>query len=921
MRVRRSPFSILWTAVLVVGLVALPLRAAGAVESSGAIAHPNDSGADTWAPTAKPMSLARSGHTATLLPDGKVLIVGGSTASAELYDPATRTFLPTGSMSVARPGATATLLPDGQVLVAGGCCKDNSNLASAELYNPTTGTWSLTGSMEHPRSSQTATLLPDGEVLVAGGACNGSGNNCDSGSSLVNQRTAELYDPQTGTWTLTGAMREGRDLATATLLQNGEVLVAGGFNSCDDDFCSDLAESELYNPATGMWQVTGKMHAAREQHTATLLPDGLVLVAGGLNEGGFGKGGKYSSAELYDPSSGTWTLTSPMQSNHYGQTATLLQSGWVLVAGGQSSAAEVYEPDRGIWVNVGSMSTTRTDATATLLESGDVLVTGGSGPDGQAQRTAEVFDATSGPLVSITPESLSFAGQQVDSTGAAKSYTVSNFGTAALVVSGVTISGTNPGDFTASDNCTRAPLDPGDTCNVRIRFSPTYTGLRSADVAVVDNAPSTSQSATVRGYGAGPNAFTPTGPMSVGRDSQTATLLRNGEVLVAGGEVDPGSPVKDAELYNPQTGTFRATGSLGEARSDATATLLPDGDVLVAGGKGNNAANLASAELYDPATGKWTATGSMNAAGYALASTLLPNGEVLVDGLGFGSSAEVYDPSTGMWSDTGPTSVSAFFGTTTLLPDREVLATGDNDTGATGLYDPSTNTWTTTGSLNVPRMTQTATLLPDGQVLIAGGDPPGGGSPLASAELYDPSTGVWTITGSMNTGRFQQTATLLSNGIVMVAGGCSASCGPVVASTEFYEGGYWYPGPSMTTPRYEDAATLLGDGNVLVEGGGTEYCCSVTATAEVYTPTLVNVSPSHGAAGRPITVAGSGFYAGEKVKVTFDFTTKIGVATTDAKGIFVLRTNVPSTSKAGTHDLEAFGESSFANARTTFTVS
>src|ERR1700722_8058601 len=227
MRIRRSPISILWTAVLVVGLVVLPFRAAGAVEISGAMTHPNDSGANTWAPTAKPMSLARSGQTATLLPDGDVLIVGGSSASAELYDPATRKFAPTGSMSVARPGATATLLPDGQVLVAGGCCRSGSNFASAELYDPTSGTWSPTGSMIDARSYQTAPLLSDGEVLVAGGACNGSGNNCDSGSSLVNQRTAELYDPSTGTWTLTGSMSEGRDLATATLLQNGKVLVAG----------------------------------------------------------------------------------------------------------------------------------------------------------------------------------------------------------------------------------------------------------------------------------------------------------------------------------------------------------------------------------------------------------------------------------------------------------------------------------------------------------------------------------------------------------------------------------------------------------------------------------------------------------------------------------------------------------------------
>ena len=281
-------------------LLAMPVGALAATADAAApgagLAQVN-----TWAPTAGPMSVARSGQTATSLPSGNVLIVGGSSAWAELYDPTTGTFGSTGSMSVARPGATATLLPNGKVLVTGGRQNSNTNLSSAEIYDPTTGAWTLTGSMVHPRSGQTATLLPDGKVLVAGGACNGSGYGCDSGSFLVNQRNAELYDPITGTWTVTGSMSEGREFATATLLRNGEVLVAGGLNNCDDTFCTDLAESELYDPATGRWSATGAMHGPREQQSATLLPSGLVLVAGGLNEGGFRNGGVDSSAELYDP--------------------------------------------------------------------------------------------------------------------------------------------------------------------------------------------------------------------------------------------------------------------------------------------------------------------------------------------------------------------------------------------------------------------------------------------------------------------------------------------------------------------------------------------------------------------------------------------------------------------------------------------
>ena len=363
-------------------------------------------------------------------------------------------------------------------------------------------------------------------------------------------------------------MSEGREFATATLLRNGEVLVAGGLNNCDDTFCTDLAESELYDPATGRWSATGAMHGPREQQSATLLPSGLVLVAGGLNEGGFRNGGVDSSAELYDPATAIWTPTAAMASAHYGQTATLLRSGWVLVAGGQSSVAQIYEPALGVWVTPGAMSTARTDATSTLLDDGHVLVAGGKGPDGRPQSTAEVFLAGRGPLVSITPASISFGAQQVGSTGPAQSYAVANLGSTALTISGVAISGPDPSDFLASNDCTGGRLAPRATCNVMIRFAPTFTGLRKAVVAVGDNAPLTPQGAMVDGYGAGPNAFAPTGSMVTARSDFTATLLRNGDVLVAGGQQGPSAnPLREAELYDPVTGTFTATGALNTGRA------------------------------------------------------------------------------------------------------------------------------------------------------------------------------------------------------------------------------------------------------------------------------------------------------------------------------------------------------------------
>jgi hypothetical protein len=166
-------------------------------------------------------------------------------------------------MTTARRSHTATLLPTGQVLVVGG-----SNLTSAELYEPATGQWGATGSMATSRESHTATLLPNGEVLVAGGIH-------WINFTPIRTATAELYDPSTGQWTTTGSMTTARSLHGATLLPSGLVLVAGGQNS------GDLASAELYDPSTGSWTATGSMNSRRSGAQATLLQDGRVLMAGG----------------------------------------------------------------------------------------------------------------------------------------------------------------------------------------------------------------------------------------------------------------------------------------------------------------------------------------------------------------------------------------------------------------------------------------------------------------------------------------------------------------------------------------------------------------------------------------------------------------------------------------------------------------
>jgi Kelch motif/Galactose oxidase, central domain len=376
-------------------LAAAALAIAGLMVGAGSAQAANGT-PGTWRITGSMGTPVRSSPTATLLPNGEVLVAGGvnftsELASAELYNPATGTWSSAGSMSTARDLPTATLLPDGKVLVAGGFNRIDGVLASAGLYNPATGTWSSTGSMGPPRWQNIATLLPDGKVLIAGG-----------GNSTGGLASAELYDPAAGTWGSTGSMSTARDLATATLLPDGEVLAAGGVSST-----GYLASAELYNPATRTWRSTGSMGTARAFHTATLLPDGEVLVAAGFNSI---VNTVLASAELYNPVAGTWSSTGSMSTARSHHTATLLSDGEVLVAGGQigGASAELYNPATGAWSSTGSMSTTRADHTATLLPDGEVLAAGGQ----ISGASAELYT----PGATIVDSSITAAGMPVAAT-------------------------------------------------------------------------------------------------------------------------------------------------------------------------------------------------------------------------------------------------------------------------------------------------------------------------------------------------------------------------------------------------------------------------------------------------------------------------------------------------------------------------
>jgi hypothetical protein len=338
------------------------------------------------------MHNARTQHTATLLLDGRVLVAGGtangiSLDAAELYDPNTGEWSPTGNLHGGRQNHTATLLSDGRVLVAGGFTYDfpQGVLKSAELYDPATGAWSQTADMGVARYGHTATLLSNGKVLVVGGG------------GRVRYHRAELYDPDTATWSFTGPLAWLIDRHTATLLQDGEVLIAGGENF----FTGEVSHfAVLYGVANGLWNQTGNLANRRQFHTATLLSDGTVLVAGGSNY----NNDRHTlvSAELYDPLSATWSLTRPLHDARSDHTATLLPSGEVLVAGGQfdfneTTSCEEYDPINQTWGGTGPLNVARIFHTATLLPNGRVLVAGGANFNDGELASAELFDPNANP--------------------------------------------------------------------------------------------------------------------------------------------------------------------------------------------------------------------------------------------------------------------------------------------------------------------------------------------------------------------------------------------------------------------------------------------------------------------------------------------------------------------------------------------
>jgi WD40 repeat protein len=758
---------------------------------------------------------ARLFHTGTLLDSGAVLVAGGSQIAgtldaAEVYDPATRRFTATaGAMLQARHHHTATLLNDGTVLIAGG---DNGGgvlvataFASAELYDPATNKFKATGAMFAPRTWHTATVLSDGKVLVAGGSpAVDSTIDPDTGNAtglpIGALANGELYDSSSDQFFGNpGAMNDARTEHAAALIKNcgcskeNQVLLAGGIDASG----TTLTSAELFDERSNSFTVTGSMNIPRHNHTATTLQDGRVLITGGVDN----SLNLLDSAEIYDPTTGAFTLTAPMNEARAFHTAQLLDDGRVLVAGGSGdNSAEIFNPSTGKFtLTAGAMKAVRFVQTATILNSGGVLIAGGAlllSPTGElfpssSLRSAEVFSPSAGTFASTA--------QPMLHSRVAQAATALNDGRV-LITGGedLTTQIFNNAELYNSDSGAFSCVGgvAGGDCAASLhqdRFSHTATPLAGSslvliaggsDGTTVGTPPNDVLAgiATAEIYHASSKTFSCVGGVSAtppvcnnsmvdGRYNHVAVGLLNGKVLIAGGIDADGNVTDTAELYDPAKGVFVATGAMTSTREEFAAALFNSGplagQVLVSGGTDQAGNFLDSAELYDPASGKFTATGSMAESRFLQSATLLdsgPNaGDILIAGGSGDQSAELYDPKTRSFKRAGDMTQIVFSPIVNTLGSGELLLAGGatfNSVGqivpvsGTELYDPATNRFTAADDMTTARWLAVGAFLDpavvssskNGDVLVAGGL--GVNSPLSSSELFVPATSTTAASAS-----------------------------------------------------------------------------------------------------------------------------------------------------------------------------
>lgn len=595
------------------------------------------------------------------------------------------------------------------------------------------------------------------------------------------------------------AMMFARAQHTATLLADGRVLLAGGIGTVGG---APIGIAEMIYPgdASSTWSMA--MAVGRVHHTATLLRNGKVLIAGGT----VANGSVTNLAEIFDPVLHTFSGTGSMNVARRKHTATLLPGGKVLFVGGDAgsnvpiASAELYDPATNQFTLAGSMAGARFDHTATLLRDGRVLVAGGSSGQYDTTNTAELY----------LPGSATF--QMTDSMILRTGHSATLLPDGRVLICGGVSHQPSPNaiqPFSQRYDPATGLFD--DPVAMWYFYHPTATLLPNGRVFV---AGSGGGSASYQLYDPPTNTWTANYLLPLNTRDQTAVLLASGEVLLSGGLTGTNA-VNNTLIYRTRgLGSFAGQDSMSAPRSRHTATVLPNRNVLLAGGTVTN--TPAELFLFDSKT--IVPTGTMSTARFYHSATLLPTGKVLIAG-GYGpsneqlSSAELYDPGTGSFTPTGSMSVPRWLHRASLLRNGKVLIVGGNDARSAEIYDPATGLFTQTVSPGFPsRFAPTATLQRTGVVLIAGGTQ----SASTKVEGFHDATGSYEGGAFMQIERSDHTATLLLDGSVWIVGGYGTN---TVAEPEMFSSIF----SNMLWPawvaRMQHTATALANGSVVVIGG------------------------------------------------------------------------------------------------------
>jgi hypothetical protein len=722
-----------------------------------------------------------------------------------------------GSLSTQRPGSDlGILLTDGRVLVAGVSGADYSGLGNVDVYDPAHG-WSLGPHLDGDPQGAVAAPLPNGSALIAGGTPWFGGFDGPGPDPVAKAIT---YDTASATWKSAPSMSAARNSASATALADGRVLVTGGYdrkvvqlpNPDQQPFCclridlTALATSEIFDAKTRAWSPAGNLGLARYGQHAVALKGGDVLVVGGEHEQ-LSPPTYLTSAEIFDPSTGTWTAAGDIGAVRTDYTLTPLADGRALLAGGLAAdgvtvlrSTLIYDPVKNAWSPGPDMKDARTQHAAALLKDGRVLVAGGVDRLGRLA-TSEMLDTaarawlTSGALKTARSDEIEVA----------------------LLDGRVLVAGGRGSKTALAD----AEI-----------FDPNVAGAPAAPRTV-----------------AGPGSWLIGTPQPVSTYSQDARVLKDGRVLVL--------TSNGAQVYDPRSATWTTSFKPAAEQQFSAATLMSDHSALFVTVDGQGLAP-ATAEVIDPLTGAGRAAASPGTLRSARLD-LLPDGRVwLTDGLGFDKRTFFYDASADRWSPGPDVPNDLYVGTVTGISGGRALVGG---TLKTMILDPASGKWSEVGGFPSGWHNYSATALPNGDVLFAGGaedetQAGGGVAPVGTTRVmrWNHATGLFERASDLSAPNLSASTVVLKDGQVLFAGGVASadSESDPVSTSELYDPvkDRWSAAQSMPEARSQMTAVLLPDGTVLEVGGYGLFNLPATL---VYTPAAATKPVGTFAATTPLS--------------------------------------------------------------------